>query len=170
MLFLVLTHGDVVGLVEQDVGGHEAGIGEEAAVDVVGVFGGLVLELGHTGKLAEHGIAVQHPAQLGVGGDVGLDEDGTLLRVQAAGDILGHLSEHPAAQLGRVLAHRDGVQVGHEEIAVKFLNHLRPVADRAQVVAQVQLPAGLDAGEHYFLFIHGVVAPLFSERPGGAPV
>ena len=82
------------------------------------------------GKLAEHGIAVQHPAQLGVGGDVGLNENRTFFRVQAAGDVLGHLGQHPAAQLGRLLAHGDGVQVGHEEVAVKFLDHLRPAADR----------------------------------------
>ena len=86
---------------------------------------------------------------------MGLDEDGTLLRVQATGDVLGHLGQHPAAQGGGVLAHGDGVQVGHKEIAVVFLNHLRPVAYGPQVVAQVQISAGLDAGEHDFFLVHG---------------
>ena len=81
-----------------------AGIGEEAGVDVVGVLGGLVLELGHTGELAEHGVAVQHPAQLGVGGHVGLDEQHVLLRVQAAGDVGRHLGQGAPAQVGRVPA------------------------------------------------------------------
>jgi len=74
---------------------------------------------------------------------MGLDEQGTLFRVQAAGDIVGQQGEYPAAQLGRLLAHRDGVQVGQEKVAVKLLDHLRPMAKGAQIIADVQFPAGL---------------------------
>jgi len=82
-----------------------------------------------------------------------MDKEHAFFRVQAAGDILGQLGEGPLPQSRRVLADGDGVQVGHEEIAVKFRNHLRPVVEGAQVVAQMQVPAGLDAGDHNLLLI-----------------
>ena len=90
-----------------------------------------------------------------MGGDVGLDEQGVLLRVQAAGDVLGQLLQGAAAQLGGLLTDGDGVHIGHKVVAVKLLGPGPPVLDGTQVVAQVQIAAGLDAGEHYFLFIHG---------------
>ena len=121
MLLLVLPHRDEIRLVEQDIGGHQAGVGEEAGVDVVGVLGRLVLELGHAGELPEHGVAIQHPAQLRVGGHMALDEDRVLLRVQAAGDIDRDLGQGAPAQVRRVLTDRDGVQVRHEPIAFKLV-------------------------------------------------
>ena len=132
MLFLVLAHGDEVGLVEENVRCHEGGVGEQAAVDVVLMLGGLVLELGHAAELTEHGVAVEHPAQFGVLGDVGLDEQGVFLRVQAAGDILGQLLQGAPAQVGGVLAHGDGVHIRHEIVAVKLLRPGGPVLDSAQ--------------------------------------
>ena len=87
-------------------------------------------------------------------GDVRLDKDGAFFRVQAAGNVVCQQGEYPAAQLSRLLTYCDSVQVGQEEITVKFLNHLRPVAQRAQVIAQMKLSAGLNAGKHYFLFVH----------------
>ena len=160
MLLLVLPHGDEVRLVEQDVRGHEAGVGEEAAVDVVGVLGGLVLELGHAGELAEHGVAVEDPAQLRVLVDMGLDKQGAFLRIQAAGNILGQLLQGAAAQGGGVLAHGDGVHVRHEIVAVELLRPGGPVLDGPQVGAQGEIAAGLDAGEHDFFVTHGVLAPF----------
>ena len=167
VLLLVLAHRDKIGLVKEDISRHKGRVGEQTGVDIVLVLGGFVLELSHTAELAEHGVAVQHPAQLGVGRDVGLDKNGALLRVQTAGNIVGQQCEHPAAQLGRLLADCDGVQIGQEKVAVKFLNHLGPVAQRPQVVAQVKLPAGLDAGEHYFFFVH-VIGSFIPERFGSA--
>ena len=150
MLALILADGDVVGLIQQDIRRHEAGIGEQAAVYVVGVLGALVLELGHAAQLAEHGVAVEDPAQLRVLVDVALDEQGVLLRIEAAGDILCKLLERAAAQLRGILPHGEGVQVGHEVVAVKLIGPRAPVLDRAQIVAQMQVAGGLDAREHYF--------------------
>ena len=163
MLLLVLTHGDEIRLVQEDVRRHQGGIGEEAAVDVVGVLCALVLELGHAAQLPEHGVAVEDPAELGMLVHMALQEEGVLLRVQTAGDVLGKLGGGAAAQLLGLLAHGDGVQVGHEIKAVKLIRQLRPVFHRAQVVAQVQIAGGLDAREHdFFLFacvIHRVFLP-----------
>ena len=163
MLLLVLAHGDEVRLIQQDVRRHEGGVGEEAAVYIVGVFRALVLELGHAAQLPEHGVAVEDPAELGMLVHMALQEEGVLLRVEAAGDVLGQLRGGAAAQLLRVLPHGQGVQVGHEVKAVELLGQLRPVFHRAQVVAQVQVAGGLDAGEHDFLldvFVIHKVSPV----------
>ena len=150
MLLLILAHGHEVGLVEQDIGGHEGGVGKEAGIDIVGVLGGFVLKLGHAGELAEHGVAVQHPCKLAVGRHMGLDKEDALLRVKTAGNIVGQEHQGAAAQLRRVLTDGDGVLVGQEEVTVKLLNHIGPMAQRPQIVAQMQIAAGLNAGDHDF--------------------
>ena len=87
VLFLVFSDGNVIGLVKKDVGCHQDRVSEQTGVDVVFVFGRFVLELGHAGQFPEHRIAVQHPGELAVGGDMRLEEEHVLLRVQAAGDV-----------------------------------------------------------------------------------
>ncbi len=77
-----------------------------------------------------------------------LDEQSVLLRVQAAGDVLGELLHGTPPQVRGLLPHRDGVEVRHEIIAVVVVGPLRPVADRAHIGAERQLAAGLDAREH----------------------
>ena len=41
-----------------------------------------------------------------------------------------------------------GVEIDNAEDRVGAILHVHPVADRSEVVAQVQVTAGLDAGEH----------------------
>ena len=77
---------------------------------------------------------------------VALDEQGILLRVQAAGDVLCQLLQSSAAQVRRILPHGDGVQVCHKVKTIIFLGTLRPVFHRAQVATQGQVTGGLDAG------------------------
>ena len=173
VLLLVLTHRDEIRLVEKNIRGHQGRVGEQAAVDVLLVLGGLVLELGHAAEFAEHGITVQHPAQLRVGGDVGLDEQSVLLRVQAAGDILGQLLQGAAAQVGGGLPDGDGVHIRHKVIAVEFVGPGAPILDGAQIVAQVQIAAGLDAAEDALAgggvgLLHGkdLVSVVISDREG----
>ena len=147
MLALILPHGDDIGLIEQDVGGHEGGIGKEAGVDVVGVLGGLVLELGHAAKLAEHGIAVEDPGQLRVGGHHGLDKEDAPVGVNAAGDELGKQLHRAAAQSGRILPQGDGVLIHYTVDAVILILIGRPVPECPHIVAQMDVAAGLDAAE-----------------------
>ena len=151
VLLLVFTHRHIIRLIQQNIRRHQGGIGKQTAVDVVCVFGRLILELGHPGQFAEHGIAVQHPAQLCMLVNVALDKQGILLRVQAAGNVLSQLLQGPPAQICRILPDRDGVQIRHEIITVKGISPLRPVLDGAQVRTQGQVTGGLDAGEHPFL-------------------
>ena len=59
------------------------------------------------------------------------------------------------AELRRGLAHGDGMHIGHKVEAVELVRPGAPVLDGPQVVAQVELAAGLDAGEHdFFLVFH----------------
>ena len=136
MLLLVVAHGDEVRLVEQYIRRHEGGVGEETAVDVVGVLGALVLELGHAGELAEHGVAVEHPAELGVRGHMALHKERDLMRVQAAGDVLRELLHGAAAQVCGHLAHGYGVHVHDAVIGVVVVDHIHPVADGTHVGAE----------------------------------
>ena len=150
MLLLVAADGNVVRLIEQNVRRHQGGVGEQAAVDVLGVFGALVLKLRHTRELAEHGVAVEHPAELGVRGHMALDEERVLFRVETAGDVLRELLDGAAAQVGGILAHGDRVHIHDAVQAVVLILQAHPVLDGSHVGAERQLAAGLDAGEHHF--------------------
>ena len=89
MLTLVLTNRDLVRVIEQDVCGHQHGIGEEAHGRSLGaVPAGLVLELRHPACLAEAGQAGQDPGQLGMLGDMALHEEGRPVRVDAGREVL----------------------------------------------------------------------------------
>ena len=125
------------------------------------MLGGFVLELSHPGQLAKHGVAVEYPAQLRVGRDMRLDEESVFFRIQAAGDVLGQLLQRAAPQGGGVLPDGDGVHICHKIVAVELLGPGGPIFDGTQVVTQVQISAGLDAGEHYFFFVHLVLLLYF---------
>ena len=148
-------------MIQQNIRRHEGRIGEEAAVYIVGVLCAFVFELGHAAQLAEHGVAVEDPAQLRVLMHVALEEEHVLLRIKSAGDILRELGGGAAAQIGRILAHGERVQVGHEIEAVKLVRKSSPVLYGAEVVAKVQVAGGLDARKQS-LFDGGVVIHSFS--------
>ena len=152
MLALILADRNIVGLIQQDIRRHEAGIGEQAAVYIIGVLCAFILKLRHAAQLAEHGVAIEYPAKLRMLVNMALQEQDVLLRVYAAGNVLGKLLEAAAAQQLGILAHGERVQIGHEIITVKFLGSCAPVLHRAQVIAEVQIARGLDAGQHTFLF------------------
>ena len=62
MLLLVLSHGDKVRLIDEDVCRHENRVGKKAGRNVVRVLLRLHLELRHTRQLAELRVAAQNPA------------------------------------------------------------------------------------------------------------
>lgn len=167
VLALVLADGDLVGLVQQDVGDHQHRVGEQAdGGAVVALLGGLVLELRHPGGLAEAGDAVHQPAELGVLGDVALHEQGAAVRVEAGREELGGGDAGVLAQLLRVLRDRDRVQVDDHVERVVGVLHVDPLADGAEVVAEVERAGGrLDTGEHTGTFVGHA---HYSLRPRGA--
>ena len=133
MLLLVAADGDKIGLVEQNVCRHERGVGEETGVDIIRIFGRLILELRHARKLAEHGVAVEDPAELRVRGDVALDEECVLLRVETAGNVLRELRQSAAAQVGRHLPDGDGVHIDDAVVTLVFIGERYPVLDRPHI-------------------------------------
>ena len=71
VLSLVVTDGNFLGVVEQDVGGLEGGVGEEACRHEVRLLSGtFVLELRHAAQFAETDRAFHDPAELCVLRDV----------------------------------------------------------------------------------------------------
>ena len=159
MLGLVLAHGNVI---NQDIRRHQHRVGEQAAVDVVGVLGALVLELGHAGQLAELGVAGQHPRKLCMRRHMALHEQNVLLRVDAHGQQQGGQLTGAAAQVGRHLAHGQAMQVGHHVQAVIVRLQQCPVAHRADIVAQGGRAGGLDARKDAFTFFfcHRYISPI----------
>ena len=90
MLTLIVADRHLVGVVEQDVGGHESRIGEQPAGDEASLaLGGLVLELRHPRQLSIGDGTLHHPCQLWMLGNVALDEDRRHLRVDAGSEERG---------------------------------------------------------------------------------
>ena len=162
VLELVLADRHVLGLVEQDVGGLQHGIVEDADVDAVGVLLGLVLELRHALEVAEPRDAVEHPRELGVLGHHRLQEQQRPLGVDAEREqVDDHLVDPARHVLGRVRL-RDRVVVDDAiDRALVLVLQCDPVTNRTQVVAEVKLARRLDPGENRF---HGVSVYLSCMR------
>ena len=147
MLLLVVPHRHMGGLVEQDVGGHQRGIGQKPERDVLGIFPRLVLELGHAVHPADPRDAVEDPRQFGVLDDLALVENDMGFGVdprrdERRGDLAGG-----AAQFVGVLPDGDRVHVDDAIDALMGLLQRHETADGAEIVAQVQVARGLDAGK-----------------------
>ena len=140
VLTLILAHGHAVHLVEQDVGSHQNRVGEQAHGGVLGaLLLGFVLELGHTGRLAKAGEAVQNPRQLGVLGHVRLHEQRGAGRVNAGGDVLRRGQAGTLTQLLGVLRNGDGVHIWDKEQAfvIRVVLQRDPVVHSTNIVTQV---------------------------------
>ena len=90
VLPLVLAHRHLIGLVQQDVGGLQDRVGEQADAGLVlpslaDLSLNWIIRLG----LAESGDAAEHPGQLGVLGHVGLHEHGAARGIEPAREQLG---------------------------------------------------------------------------------
>ena len=155
MLFLVRADRDEAGLVQQDVRGHQDRIGKQAGVDVVGVLGGLVLELGHPVQFAHVGETVQDPGQFRVGADMALAVQKGLFGVDSAGQVQRGKLQAAPAELRRILADGDGVLIHHAVDAVVLILERGEAGKGADIVAQGQGAAGLDAGENDLFFVLG---------------
>ena len=101
MLLLVGSYRHHIRLVKQNVRRHQNRIGEQPRVYIVHMPCGLVLKLGHAGKLAKLGIAAEKPRKLRVGGHLALDKQQALLRVNAAREQNGIGADNLLAELRR---------------------------------------------------------------------
>jgi len=87
--------------------------------------------------------------QLGVFGDLGLDENRGLVRIDSNRQPVDHHLESELGDLPRVFIMRgQRMPVGGEEQAFGLLLKLQPVFQHAVVVAQVQRAGGAHARNH----------------------
>ncbi len=115
VLALVVADGDDVGVVQQDVGRLQRRVGEQCGRNEAARPVGLVLELRHAAQLAEGDRGLHQPAQLGVFGNLGLDEQRGDVGVDAdgqedLGDVEGARAGSRPAPSGRVSAWRSTMQ------------------------------------------------------------
>ena len=110
VLDLVLAHGDLVGVVEQDVGGHEHRVVEQPGADRLLALA-LLLELGHPPQLTHGGHAVEDPGQLGDDRHMALDEEDAALRVEPGGEEQRSEPAGLGGEVGRVVRGGHGVEV-----------------------------------------------------------
>ena len=146
VLALVVADRHLVGLVEQDVAGHQHRVGEERGGDEL-LLVALVLELRHPAQLAEARDRAQQPGGLGVRRHVALAEDGRALGVEPGREQHRGQVERALAQVGRVVLDRDRVQVDDAEERLAELLRGRVLAEAAAEVAEVLRARRLDAGE-----------------------
>ena len=147
VLALVIADRDPLSVVEDDIGGLQHGIGEQPDPDRL-LAGTLVLELRHPLQLTHGGSALEQPCHLGVLDHVALDEQGAPIGVEPGGQQVERGVVGPAPQFGRVDVERQGVEVDHAVERIMGPLVLHPVADGPQVVAEMEVAAGLDSGEH----------------------
>ena len=149
VLALVVADRDLIGVVEQNVGGLQGGVAEEPAADeVLLAFGGLVLELCHPRQLAETDSALHDPAQLVVLGHMALDEHSCEVGVEA------HCEEH-GGQLNRSLTddpwfvgHGERMQVDDAVERIVAMLTSDPGLQRTEVVPEVDITRRLHARQH----------------------
>jgi hypothetical protein len=147
VLLLILTDGNLVGPVRKHVRGLQDRVEEEPRRDELLLLSRLLLELGHPSQLSVCRHARQQPAQLGVLMDVGLAEQDAAVGVEPGSEHDRGGVVHALAKLGRVVGHRDRVQVDDAVDGIAAVLPLDVLTDGPDVVAQVLPPGGLDPRE-----------------------
>lgn len=150
VLLLIFTHRHQVGVIKQDIRGHQDRVEKQAGVDRL-LLAGLVLELGHPLQLSQGAKATEDPGQFGMPDDMGLHEEPAPGRVEPAGHVLGEARISVIPELGRDGGDRDGVLVNDAEVAIVVVLHPAPVKDRPEVITQMQAACRLGAGQDHEL-------------------
>lgn len=147
VLFLVFADGDDVGIVEEDVGSHQGGVGEEGVVGGDS-FGDFVF-VGMAAFEQAHGAdGGENPSEFV---DLG---DGTLFKkdpsrgIKTAGEEVDRDPANVFAKGGGIVGGGHGVVVGDEVKSFAFALGIDGRFDGAEVVSDVETSAGLEAGEN----------------------
>ena len=147
MLALIVADRNAVRVVQENVGGHERRIGEQSGGHEIGVVA-LVLELRHASQFTECGGAFEDPRKFRMFGDMALDEQGGLRRIDSDGEQQLGQFEGAGPEFGRVLGDGQGVQIDHTEDGVGFGLIGYPVAQGTEEVSQLDWTGGFDPGKH----------------------
>ena len=147
MLSLVLSDGHEIGLVEQDVGGHQNGVGEEGMGRFFSVgelvFVG-VCQLEPRDRLYD----AKEPGQFLDFRDIALAEEDGFFRIETEGEkIKGHI-HRVLAQKGCICNGGEGMIVRDENIGFALLLKLDALLHHAEVVAEMKLSGRLYAREN----------------------
>ena len=122
----------------------------------------------HAAELPEPGDGREQPSRLGVPGDMALQEERALVRVEPHRVEQRGQVERPVMQVLRVVVGRNGVQVDDAEERVVLLLGLDVLAHGADVVPYVFGTRGLDAGEDtHFAHLVKVVGYAVCSGRGG---
>ena len=147
VLALVVSDRYPFGVVEQDVGALEDRVGEQTNPHrILAVT--LLLELGHPAQLAHGGGALEQPGHLNVLGDVALHEQGAALGIQSGGQEIERRLVGAGPQFVRVDVQGEGMEVDDGVEAVVGILVGNPIADRPQVIPQMEVATGLEAGQN----------------------
>ncbi|MCY1236645.1 hypothetical protein D9M72_493110 [compost metagenome] len=161
VLLLVVTDRNVGGTIDENVGRHQARIGEQTERGVLAVLAGLVLELRHAAHPTDARDAIEDPGEFGVLGHGRLIEDDMFLRIDARSDEgCGDRADLPL----QVLVHElsgDRVQVDDAVDAIVVFLQRHELADRTEIIAEMEIARRLNAGEYERLeFVHVVLNRL----------
>jgi segregation and condensation protein A len=152
VLSLILADRDVIGVVEEDVGGLEGRVGEQPTADeVLLALGRLVFELGHPRQFAVAHGALHDPAELIVFEHMALGEDGRHVGVEADGEQHRSGAQGRSTHLTRFVGDREGMEVDHSVERIGTVLTVDPIAQCSEVVAEVQVAGGLDTRQHSWL-------------------
>ena len=105
-------------------------------------------------------------------GDVRLHEKIAFVGVEAAGEVEPDQLAHIGAQLTWVIFDSDGVLIDHAENVVAAVEVPDPVADRAEIVADVQMARWLYARKNALFHVPNnslTLAPISSSRISASP-
>ena len=127
MLFLIFAYGDFCCAVYQYVGSHEARVGQQTGVQVVGLFACLVLKRCAPLKFAEVSVHIEIDIKFDDFRDIALDIQSRLFGVDTCSKIFGnHLLDVFLEMFGKWMCGQR-MDVGDEEIALIFILHLHEV-------------------------------------------
>ena len=146
VLALVIAHGHQRGVVEEDVRRHQDRIGEQPDPDRL-LRPRLVLELRHPPQLAHGRGALEEPGQAWMLGDMALEEEGAPVRVETRGQEQGRSLERSRAERFGVDVDGQGVEVHEAVEGLVVVLEGDPVAQRSQVIAEMEVAGGLDPRE-----------------------
>ena len=146
MLRLVVSDGDQIGPIQQDVRGHENGVTQQTCRHTFKTLR-LIFELRHALELTDRRDGRQQPLQFGVLGDMGLHEEYHAVRVDAGREEADRHLSRALGQRRLIVLAGDGMEIHDAIDAVVAALEIDPVLHGAEPVADVQLAGGLNPGK-----------------------
>ena len=146
MLDLVLSHGNGVGAVQQDVRRLQDGIVQQPRHHLL-LPRRLLLELRLPLQLAKRRHRVEDPREFRMLRDLRLHEQGALGRIDPCRQQSHRHLVRPAPQLLGRVRHSDGVIIYHAEERLGLILQRHPILHGAKVISDMQFARRLDPAE-----------------------